>query len=27
VLSELGADIERGLAITAALDAFEHTRV
>jgi serine---pyruvate transaminase len=27
VLSELGADIERGVAITAALDAFEHTRV
>jgi aspartate aminotransferase-like enzyme len=27
VLSELGADIERGAAITAALDAFEHTRV
>jgi aspartate aminotransferase-like enzyme len=27
VLSELGADIERGVAITAALEAFEHTRV
>ena len=27
VLSELGADIERGAAITAALEAFEHTRV
>ena len=27
VLSELGADIERGAAITAALDAFEHARV
>ena len=27
VLSELGADIERGVAITEALDAFEHTRV
>jgi aspartate aminotransferase-like enzyme len=27
VLSELGADIERGVAITAALDAFEHARV
>jgi aspartate aminotransferase-like enzyme len=27
VLSELGADIERGAAVTAALDAFEHTRV
>jgi aspartate aminotransferase-like enzyme len=27
VLSELGADIERGAAVTAALEAFEHTRV
>jgi serine---pyruvate transaminase len=27
VLAELGADIERGAAITAALEAFEHTRV
>jgi aspartate aminotransferase-like enzyme len=27
VLSELGADIERGTAVTAALEAFEHTRV
>ncbi len=27
VLGELGADIERGTAITAALEAFEHTRV
>ena len=27
VLGELGADIERGAAITAALEAFEHTRV
>jgi aspartate aminotransferase-like enzyme len=27
VLAELGADIERGVAITAALEAFEHTRV
>jgi serine---pyruvate transaminase len=27
VLSELGAEIERGVAITAALEAFEHTRV
>jgi aspartate aminotransferase-like enzyme len=27
VLSELGADIERGVAVTAALEAFEHTRV
>jgi aspartate aminotransferase-like enzyme len=27
VLSELGADIERGAAVTAALQAFEHTRV
>ena len=27
VLSELGAEIERGAAITAALEAFEHTRV
>jgi aspartate aminotransferase-like enzyme len=27
VLAELGADIERGTAITAALEAFEHTRV
>jgi serine---pyruvate transaminase len=27
VLSELGADIERGVGITAALEAFEHTRV
>ena len=27
VLSELGADIERGLGVTAALEAFEHTRV
>jgi serine---pyruvate transaminase len=27
VLAELGAEIERGLAITAALEAFEHTRV
>ena len=26
VLSELGADIERGIAVTAALEAFEHTR-
>jgi aspartate aminotransferase-like enzyme len=27
VLAELGADIERGAAVTAALEAFEHTRV
>jgi aspartate aminotransferase-like enzyme len=27
VLSELGADIERGSAVTAALEAYEHTRV
>jgi serine---pyruvate transaminase len=27
VLSELGAEIERGAAVTAALEAFEHTRV
>jgi aspartate aminotransferase-like enzyme len=27
VLAEMGADIERGVAITAALEAFEHTRV
>ena len=27
VLSELGADIERGVAVTAALEAYEHTRV
>ena len=27
VLAELGADIERGVAVTAALEAFEHTRV
>jgi serine---pyruvate transaminase len=27
VLAELGAEIERGLAVTAALEAFEHTRV
>jgi aspartate aminotransferase-like enzyme len=27
VLAELGADIERGVGITAALEAFEHTRV
>ncbi len=27
VLSELGADIERGAAVTAALEAYEHTRV
>jgi aspartate aminotransferase-like enzyme len=27
VLSELGADIERGAAVTAALDAYEHSRV
>ncbi len=27
VLSELGAEIERGVAVTAALEAFEHTRV
>jgi serine---pyruvate transaminase len=27
MLSELGADIDRGVAITAALEAFEHTRV
>jgi serine---pyruvate transaminase len=27
VLAELGADLERGVAITAALEAFEHTRV
>jgi aspartate aminotransferase-like enzyme len=27
VLTELGADIERGVAVTTALDAFEHTRV
>jgi len=27
VLAELGADIDRGAAITAALEAFEHTRV
>jgi aspartate aminotransferase-like enzyme len=27
VVSELGADIERGVAVTAALEAYEHTRV
>ena len=27
VLSELGADVERGAAVTAALEAYEHTRV
>jgi aspartate aminotransferase-like enzyme len=27
VLSELGADVERGVAVTAALEAYEHTRV
>jgi aspartate aminotransferase-like enzyme len=27
VLAELGADVERGVAVTAALEAFEHTRV
>jgi serine---pyruvate transaminase len=27
VLAELGADLERGIAVTAALEAFEHTRV
>jgi aspartate aminotransferase-like enzyme len=27
VLSELGAEIERGVAVTAALDAYEHSRV
>jgi serine---pyruvate transaminase len=27
VLAEMGADIERGVAVTAALEAFEHTRV
>ena len=27
VLAELGADIERGAAVTAALEAFEHTYV
>ena len=27
VLSELGADVERGVAVTAALEAFEHSRV
>jgi len=27
VLSELGADIERGVAVTAALEAYEHSRV
>ena len=27
VVAELGADIERGAAVTAALEAFEHTRV
>ena len=26
-LAELGADIERGVAVTAALDAYEHTQV
>jgi aspartate aminotransferase-like enzyme len=26
-LTELGADVERGLAVTRALEAFEHTRV
>jgi aspartate aminotransferase-like enzyme len=27
VLAELGADVERGVAVTAALEAYEHTRV
>jgi aspartate aminotransferase-like enzyme len=27
VLSELGADVERGVAVTAALEAYEHSRV
>jgi aspartate aminotransferase-like enzyme len=27
VLAEMGADIERGAAVTAALEAFEHSRV
>ncbi|MDX6508796.1 MAG: hypothetical protein QOG81_548, partial [Gaiellaceae bacterium] len=26
-LTELGADVERGVAVTRALEAFEHTRV